>query len=146
MTTTHDNALFINPEPGVHDGCYLLTERPSATTIAALNERLTNLGEPSSDYQLTHYLMAFVHPIQTEDEWKAMHADIEKRREKWLADHANIVEVDEGDFLHHTLDGFQLGMVQPVYTMTPETVEAIREEHIGQLTSVLTEFRAWTGE
>lgn len=44
----HDNALFLSPEEGVHDGCFRIVAAKSEAEIAALNERLANLPEPSA--------------------------------------------------------------------------------------------------
>jgi len=45
----HD-AMFVNPEPGVHDGCFLIVAAKPEAEIAALNARLASLPEPSAKF------------------------------------------------------------------------------------------------
>jgi len=45
----HD-AMFIDPEPGVHDGCFLIVAAKSEAEIAALNARLASLPEQSAKF------------------------------------------------------------------------------------------------
>ncbi len=58
MKTNSDNALFLQPEEGVHDGCYLITPKRSATELAALRTRLENLPEPSARFVMLTQDMA----------------------------------------------------------------------------------------
>lgn len=47
MNETHEDALLLRPEPGVHDGCYLITKPRCPVGVAALNARLEALpAEP----------------------------------------------------------------------------------------------------
>ncbi len=46
----HDNALFLSPEEGVHDGCFLIVAAKPEAEIAALNARLASLPEPSAKF------------------------------------------------------------------------------------------------
>lgn len=46
MPDPHANSLFIQPEEGVHDGCFLVTKQRCPVEIAALNARLANLPPP----------------------------------------------------------------------------------------------------
>jgi len=72
MNETHDNAMFIRPEPGVHDGCFLVTKQRCPVEIAALNARLAALGEPSASFQIRTMQMGLIRPTQTGEEWRQM--------------------------------------------------------------------------
>jgi len=71
--TDKDNSLFINPEPGVHDGCFIYTEPRCPVKVAELNARLAALPEiPSQDYQVKSICMDLLRPTKTDEEWRRM--------------------------------------------------------------------------
>lgn len=72
MPDPHANSLFIQPEEGVHDGCFLYTKPRCPIKLAQLNARLMALGEPSEQFKLMTERMALLRPTETGDEWQRM--------------------------------------------------------------------------
>jgi hypothetical protein len=64
MNETHANALFINPEPGVHDGCYLITKPRCPIKLAQLNARLMALPDEPEWFKTMTKRMAAIQEVE----------------------------------------------------------------------------------
>ena len=79
MNETHDNA-FIQPEEGVHDGCYLFVKRRCPVELAAYRERIEALPKiPSANFQIKSMQMGLLRPTKTDEEWRQMIDAIRER-------------------------------------------------------------------
>ena len=73
MNETHDSALFIQPEEGVHDGCFLYTKPRCPVELAAYRERIESLPKiPSASFQIKSMQMGLLRPTKTDEEWRQM--------------------------------------------------------------------------
>ena len=63
MSETHNNALFISPEPGVHDGCFLYTKPRCPVKLAQLNARLAALGDEPEWFTVMTQRMAEIQDV-----------------------------------------------------------------------------------
>jgi hypothetical protein len=73
MSETHDNALFISPEEGVHDGCFLFTKPRCPIKLAAYRERIEALPKiPSANFQIKSMQMGLLRPTKTDEDWRQM--------------------------------------------------------------------------
>lgn len=50
MSDPHANSLFINPEEGVHDGCFLITPKRCPIKLAEYRAMIESLGNPSQKF------------------------------------------------------------------------------------------------
>lgn len=80
MNETHDSALFIQPEEGVHDGCFLYTKPRCPIKFAQWQAMIEALPvEPSADYQRKRMGMGLLRPTKTDEEWRQMIDEIRER-------------------------------------------------------------------
>ena len=68
-----DNSLFIQPEEGVHDGCFLYTKPRCPIKFAQWQAMIEALPvEPSQAYKIKSMQMGLLRPVKTDEEWRAM--------------------------------------------------------------------------
>lgn len=83
MNETHDSALFIQPEEGVHDGCFLYTRPRCPIKFAQWQAMIEALPvEPSQAYKIKSMQMGLLRPVKTNDEWRQMIDEIRERTRK----------------------------------------------------------------
>ena len=73
MPDPHANSLFIQPEEGVHDGCFLLTEKRCPVKLAEWQAMIEALPEiPSVSFRIKSMQMGLLRPTKTDEEWRQM--------------------------------------------------------------------------
>ena len=75
-----DSALFIQPEEGVHDGCFLYTKPRCPIKFAQWQAMIEALPmEPSQAYKIKSMQMGLLRLTKTDEEWRQMIDEIRER-------------------------------------------------------------------